>query len=484
MNNKSDKKNGLEGLQTNADYVILSNPLASPKFVRVMGKGKTQAINEVYTPKIFYEIVSKLMPEHLEGVKRNENISFDIKIKDFLIDIGGNPKNYKHLIDSIEIMQSTVIKWKEGDETISVPIVSKSIHNEKTGRVQLFVDIDLANRILEVKKDGNFSFLKSNVFKLQNAQAIKLYPFFKSWLNIGNFKTDVEKFKEKFGYNTKGYTRFALFSKYVLIPAIAEINEKTDMNITYELVGQNLDGTRPRVTGLIFVLKSKYKMPNLLEDEVDIVAEKPLTSLSVSRKKVGNYTELYSLFNKIRLTEKPTESICEVLVDDLVAVNGFDVVKDCFSYLIDHKVAVRSVTFFNTTHIFEEHTGYLQRKKQKLAEKQQKETAKAEALKAQKQLTLLIESFKEREYNYFVRMYDGQIEAYQQALIAEMMEKNSTGKLYFDVNNKPTILAKYLMGKALSYRNNYDRLAKFKGLIEQGEISVEITDEVLKMLEY
>jgi hypothetical protein len=209
------KKSSIEtikGLQNDEDYILLNNPLSSPKFIRTIGKGQNKkelAINETYTPKVFYEIVSRLKPEHLEGIKRTESVKFDISIKQFLEEIGANTKNYRHLIDSVDDVQSTLLKWKEGTETITVAIITKSIHNDKTGKIELYVDSDLAKRVLEVREKENFSFLKSNVFRLQNAQAIKLYPFFKSWANYGKgYEVEIESFKSDFGYSTSGYKKF------------------------------------------------------------------------------------------------------------------------------------------------------------------------------------------------------------------------------------------------------------------------------------
>ena len=45
-------KKAILEFQNNEDYIILNNPLASPKFIRLIGKGKEMTINDVYTPKI------------------------------------------------------------------------------------------------------------------------------------------------------------------------------------------------------------------------------------------------------------------------------------------------------------------------------------------------------------------------------------------------------------------------------------------------
>ena len=272
---KKSQDEAIKSMQQDENYVVLSNPLASPKFIRMIGKGKELSINDTYTPKIFIEIASKLTPEHLEGLNRSQTIKLEIKIKEFLQDIGANVKNYKHLIDSIEIMQSNLLRWREGDEVITTAIISKSVHNEKTGKVEIYVDSDIAKHILEVKKQSNFHFLKSNIVRLQNAQAIRLYPFFKSWENYPKgYETSLDRFKEQFGYNSKGYNKFSNRDIKELRPATEEINEKTDIIVTYETTGENLDGLRPRVTGLIFWITAKEKTKILPTGQVHTATPK------------------------------------------------------------------------------------------------------------------------------------------------------------------------------------------------------------------
>ncbi len=67
-------KKHINEFQESSDYVILNNPLASPKFIRLIGKGKEMTINDTYTPKIFYEIASQLTPQHLENIQRNQSV--------------------------------------------------------------------------------------------------------------------------------------------------------------------------------------------------------------------------------------------------------------------------------------------------------------------------------------------------------------------------------------------------------------------------
>ena len=176
----------IEDLQNNSDVVILNNPIATPTFIRQLSKSKKAEINEVYTPKLFYEIASRLKPSDLENLSRNSNIVLTLEIKDFLKSIQTtNTSGYSYLIDSIKMLQTTLVEWVEGRETIIVPIISQSVHKHDSGKIDLYISHDLAKQILQVKETENFSFFKKNVFALQTTRSIKLFPFFSSWKNYG-----------------------------------------------------------------------------------------------------------------------------------------------------------------------------------------------------------------------------------------------------------------------------------------------------------
>ena len=67
------KKSQLEiisELQHNSDVIILNNPLSAPKLVRKLSKNNEMQINEVYIPKLFYDIISRITPGHLELFER------------------------------------------------------------------------------------------------------------------------------------------------------------------------------------------------------------------------------------------------------------------------------------------------------------------------------------------------------------------------------------------------------------------------------
>ncbi|MFC3813295.1 hypothetical protein [Lacihabitans lacunae] len=451
-------------IQNNEDYIILNNPLASPKFIRLIGKGKEMTINDVYTPKIFYEIASRLTPEHLLNIKRNQSIVFDISIKDFLQSIGANKKNYKHFIESVEIMQSNLLRWKEGDDIITTAIVTKSIHNPKTGKVEMFIDSDIAKRILEIKIDGNFSFLKSNVFRLQNAQAIKLYPFLKSWVNHGQYQTDLERFKFQFGYNTPGYKYWSNLEIKVLKPAIDEINEKTDINAYYETLGENLDGKRPKVRGVIFKIRKKEDIKLLVSSETNQtegpVMNKNQTTLYEEEEKIAG---IYALFLKIEIEQKPSEIAAKAHLKNLVEEIGIQATRDGILGMVDSKAKPKSMAFFTAKNLLK-YPGFEKAKQEAATKKMEQQKQKEQELKNQRTIEELKRLFEEARKKFHVETYKNLESEKKQELLEKLWDNVEFKSIYFKENNitKPNSFGIQKIAELVAYPNGIDEKKHFK----------------------
>lgn len=439
---KKDSKETIDNLQNDDSYVVLNSPLASPKFVRAIAKGQKDketiklrknvtANDDIYTPKVFYEIVSKLNPQHLEGIKRTETIKFEIQIKPFLQEIGANVKNYKHLVDSVDALIGTTLKWKEGDKTITTPIISKSIHDEKTGKIELYVDSDLAKHVLELKDKENFSFLKSNIFRLQNAQAIRLYPFFKKWLGFGRYAIDLERFKNDFGYNTSGYDRFNKIEAKILKPAIEEINEKTDIIVSYEVTGDNLNSQRPRVKGLIFTIKLKAKVLQAPKEE----QEQEQTRIPPKEKSQANeLSTLYTLFTSLKIepTARLPKETLEATLMQWVDKFGFDNVYSGLMRAKDtYKGTITTPLGFFGGNYFNEYKDYLKNKEQAKQEQEQAKQEKAKEEQQTRKLNAILTDFKTRKRDYFKECFNEQPEDKKATFIQALKEQEGNNPRYF-----------------------------------------------------
>ncbi|MBL7817778.1 MAG: replication initiation protein [Saprospiraceae bacterium] len=326
---KKKTENIIDDLQNNPDYVVLNNPLAVPKFVRKISRGKERSLSEVYTPKIFFEIVSRLTPMHLD-TEGNDYVKLDFSISEFLTASGAkNSKNfYRHILDCIDLLQTTQVKWEDTEYNYGMSVIPFYKHEKNSGVVEIHVNKELVRTVLAVTQHEHFSFLKKYLFRLDNAQAIKIFPFLLSWRNRGMVEMKLEAFKKKFGYDTEGYKIFSNLEKYVIVPAVNEINEKTELTVSYEKLGDNLDGKRPRITGLRFFIverKSQKQLPQttkIVENQTVLMLEK------VDDKSYWN-----EIFRVFRLFEKTLiEDEVRILVTGLSSLGSAESVLEAVLY--------------------------------------------------------------------------------------------------------------------------------------------------------
>ena len=139
---------------------------------------------------------------------------------------------------------------------------------------------------------------KENVLLLKGEYSIDLYHIAKKYEGMTTFQMTLEDYKLELGL-PKSYNRINNLKARALEPAIDEINEKTDINISYE----NIKRGRT-VTGLKFTIKPKTKFKKNLETKRDLhtadmftvegLSDKQLGRIARNPRFVADYNELVS----------------------------------------------------------------------------------------------------------------------------------------------------------------------------------------------
>ena len=122
---------------------------------------------------------------------------------------------------------------------------------------------------------------KENVLLLKGEYSIDLYHIAKKYEGMSTFQMTLEDYKLELGL-PKSYNRINNLKARALEPAIDEINEKTDINITYE----NIKRGRT-VTGLKFTVKPKAKPKKVLEEKRDPHTADMFTVEGLNDKQLG-----------------------------------------------------------------------------------------------------------------------------------------------------------------------------------------------------
>ena len=122
---------------------------------------------------------------------------------------------------------------------------------------------------------------KENVLLLKGEYSIDLYHIAKKYEGMTTFQMTLEDYKLELGL-PKSYNRINNLKARALEPAIDEINEKTDINISYENVKRGRT-----VTGLKFTVKPKAKFKKALEAKRDPHTADMFTIDGLNDKQLG-----------------------------------------------------------------------------------------------------------------------------------------------------------------------------------------------------
>lgn len=147
--------------------------------------------------------------------------------------------------------RSFVYDDKNGVET-EVQWVIRSKYNDG------FVTIFFTNEVIQLLKvfdsvNPYTKYLKDDVLALRLTYSIDLYHLAKKYQGMGGFNISLEDYRKELG-TPKSYNRINNLKDNAVDPVIKEINNKTDLNISYENIKRGKE-----VTGLKFTVKSKPK---------------------------------------------------------------------------------------------------------------------------------------------------------------------------------------------------------------------------------
>ena len=301
---KKSQSEVIQEIQNNPDYIILNNPLAAPKFVKQIGRNKEERpATDIYTQKIFFEIVSKLTPAHIENTNE-KYIQLNFNVSEFLDTLGIEKKEnyYKNILNSLYEMQNLTVKYETDDKIGSYSVIPDIEYKKNKGDLTLDLNRKLVEKILDIRNNENFSFLKRHLYFLQNGHAIKIFPYLVSWKNRGMVELTVEHFKKIFGYDTEGYSLFNKLKIRVIEPAVKEITEKTTLDVTYKLIGSNLDGQRPRVKAIRFLISEK-KQKLLNDPKADTETKSNNQNVTVEEAIANEKEAIYLKYQNIVIDE-------------------------------------------------------------------------------------------------------------------------------------------------------------------------------------
>jgi len=215
--------------------------------------------------KIILTMVSMIQPSD------DDFIFYEISIREFHEMLGlESREHYTQIKEIVENLMSKVIEIPQANgDWLMTHWVSTAQYIKGEGAIRLKFVPELKPYLLQLKNQFT-SYRLSNVLSLKSVYSIRLYELMKRWQHLGRWTCLVEDLREKLGATTKTYNLYGNLKNKILIAATNEINEKTDLHITFKEIkkGRKVD-------------KIEFSIQHFKEKEIRL-PEKPKKELQTS----------------------------------------------------------------------------------------------------------------------------------------------------------------------------------------------------------
>lgn len=178
--------------------------------------------------KIVLSFVSMVQPNDVDFKK------YEMYIKDFheMLGLEGR-EHYTQIKEIVKNLMSKVIEipYPNGDYLIA-NWASSVKYKAGEGKIEFAFSPELKPYLLQLKKAFT-SYRLSNILSLKSTYAIRLYELMKKWQHLGRWEVSIEHLKEKLGIQKDKYKQYGHFKSRVIQSAVEEVNEKTDVQVTF-----------------------------------------------------------------------------------------------------------------------------------------------------------------------------------------------------------------------------------------------------------
>lgn len=158
-----------------------------------------------------------------------------LNIKDFAEMVGlKGESTYSEMKRISKTLVSKIIEIPIGKKDWLVATWASSVrYRSNEGTVEFSFDPKLKPYLLQLKNQFT-SYKLSNILNLKSTYSIRMYELMKKWQHLGRWECSVDDLRGVLGAKyVKSYSIYGNFKNRVLSPAIVELNEKTDVQISF-----------------------------------------------------------------------------------------------------------------------------------------------------------------------------------------------------------------------------------------------------------
>ncbi len=169
-------------------------------------------------------------------------------------DLMGVPNAHRELYLAVDALFNSTIKLRDGNDDIEIHWLQKKSKKIKgSGSVTITWSDDVLKYISSLQ--SRFTTYKlRHIANLQSAHSIRLYELLMKFNSTGERIIYIDDFKSALGISDK-YPEFKILKRAVIKPAVEELNQRSDLIITYETIKKGRS-----VAALSFEFKQNNQM--------------------------------------------------------------------------------------------------------------------------------------------------------------------------------------------------------------------------------
>lgn len=202
-------------------------------------------------------------------------------------DLTGRKWDYSQFREATENMGSRMFEIKTEKDYTQFWLFQRVKYIVGQGRVEIKFSEDAINLLKQLKNNFTTYELQS-ALSMSSKYAKRIYQICSQWKDIGESKRfEIKELKSNLGLiDNKGYEEYApisMFKSRVLDVAIKQINEHTDLEISYHLAGDH--GRKKPLKTIVFYIKKKSplilpiefekeKNPNIRMQQLYLILDK------------------------------------------------------------------------------------------------------------------------------------------------------------------------------------------------------------------
>jgi plasmid replication initiation protein len=180
---------------------------------------------------IYFMLLSRLKPDN--------NNKYEIGAME-IENLTGRQWNYQQLRDATAGLIGKVFEIQQEDGLLQVAFLSSAKYIKGQGRIQLTIAEELKPYLVQLK--NNFtSFQLHCVLSMSSKYAKWMYVLCSRWKDVGYLEQDLEDLRHRLnlkdprGKSPEVYKQWGQFKDNVLEPAIKQINEHSDLQVSYTI---------------------------------------------------------------------------------------------------------------------------------------------------------------------------------------------------------------------------------------------------------